>query len=70
MSHKDTGEFVLRLIEDARQFAASGSSIVNRPKPYYDSTALRTAADQFRQAAKALDQLDAAQQTVRLLQIK
>ncbi len=69
MSHQHTNELVLRLVEDARQFAASGTTIISRISPYRDPTSLRAAAEQFRQAAKVLDQLDGVQQAARLLQI-
>lgn len=46
-----------RLIRDIRQFAESGNKIIERTGTV-DSTALRAAANQFRQAAQTLDQLD------------
>jgi hypothetical protein len=70
MVQEDLENLKARLQRDIRQFAESGTIIVNRTMPFSDSTALRTAADQFRQAAKALDQLDGVQQALYFMKAK
>ena len=52
-----------RLMRDARQFAKNGYLITSR-QGLIGNSSLRAAADQFRQAAMALDQLDGMEQTL------
>lgn len=64
MSIEDVAALKARLQRDVRQFANSGTAIIERTAPFADPTSLRAAANQFRQAAQALDQLDAIEQTL------
>lgn len=52
-----------RLTRDAQQFAEGGYKIISRNGPF-ETSSLRSAANQFRQAAMALDQLDGMEQTL------
>jgi hypothetical protein len=58
-----------RLTRDAKQFAEGGYKIVMREEPTENSS-LRAAANQFRQAVMALDQLDGLEQTLHYLKAK
>lgn len=58
-----------RLIRDARQFAEGGNDIIGRDIPL-DASSFRAAANQFRQAAQSLDQLDGLEQCMYYLRSK
>lgn len=64
MSIEDVKALKARLQRDVRGFATGGIGIIERTAPFADATSLRTAANQFRQAAQALDQLDAIEQVL------
>lgn len=64
MAIEDVAALKARLQRDVRQFANSGTAIIERTAPFADQASLRAAANQFRQAAQALDQLDAIEQTL------
>lgn len=70
MAAEDVAALRARLMRDIREFANSGYRIVERTAPFADSTALQAAANQFRQAAKTLDQLDGLNQTITALKSK
>lgn len=64
MAIEDVAALKARLQRDVRTFANGGTTIIERTAPFADATSLRTAANQFRQAAQALDQLDAIEQVL------
>ena len=70
MNTKEISALRQRLMRDVREFALSGISIVERTAPFADATSLRAAANQFRQAAKALDELDGIEQVAAIFNSK
>lgn len=60
---QDVLDLVNRLRKDIIRSVESGSVIVTR-QSHIDSQAVQTAANQFRQAAKDLDQLDGVLQAM------
>lgn len=62
MSQRSYDNLVLRLRKEIKMFVEGGVRIIEGGDTYLDSSSLRTAANQFRQAAKSLDELDGAMQ--------
>lgn len=64
MGQADTASLIHRIKMDIKSSAESGSRIINRDMDILDTGAIRAAANQFRQAAKYLDELDGILQAI------
>lgn len=70
MSIEDYYRLRKRIHTEAQNHAESGMRIMERALDDADHQALRTAANQFRQAAMLLDQLDGCEQSLTYLRMK
>jgi hypothetical protein len=69
MAQAELLECIEKRLKSARQSAESGTNIIDR-EHFVDPQSMRTAADQFRQAAKELDQIDGMYQALYQMELK
>lgn len=61
-------KLLARKLKDIRSFAGSGSDIIQRDGLQLEAASLRAAANQFRQAAKELDEVDGVLTAIRFME--